>query len=41
MLVAAGRLEIDGGVVSTTLIVWLAVLELPQASFAVQVRTTE
>src|SRR5207247_1414518 len=32
--------EITGGVVSTTCTVWLAVLVLPQASFAVHVRVT-
>jgi hypothetical protein len=36
-----GRAEITGPVVSVTLMVWLAVLELPQASVAVQVRVTE
>src|SRR5256885_8183185 len=41
IVAATGSVEIDGGVVSSTLIVWLAVLVLPQASFAVHVRTTE
>ena len=38
---ATGSDEIAGGVLSSTLIVWLAVLVLPQASLAVQVRVTE
>src|SRR6185436_12608746 len=40
MVLGAGRAAITGAVVSTTLIVWLAVLLLPQASVAVQVRLT-
>src|SRR6185436_1104167 len=40
MVLGAGRVAITGAVVSTTLIVWLAVLLLPQASVAVQVRVT-
>src|SRR2546426_22408 len=41
MTVLAGSVEIDGGRVSTTLMVWLAVELLPQWSVAVQVRVTE
>ena len=40
MVLGAGRAAITGAVVSTTLMVWLAVLLLPQASVAVQVRVT-
>src|SRR6266550_4446893 len=40
MVLGAGRAAITGAVVSATLIVWLAVLLLPQASAAVQVRVT-
>ena len=40
-IVAFGAQEIDGGVVSTTVIVWLQEAALPQASVAVQVRVTE
>src|SRR5438046_10513493 len=39
ILLAAGKAAITGGVMSRTLMVWLAVLLLPQASVAVQVRT--
>ena len=39
-MVTAGNAEMVGGVVSTTLTVWLAVALLPQASVAVQVRVT-
>src|SRR5438034_10985798 len=38
MVLGAGRAAITGAVVSITLIVWLAVVRLPQASVAVQVR---
>src|SRR6185436_6345761 len=37
MVLGAGRAAITGAVVSTTLMIWLAVLLLPQASIAVQV----
>ena len=40
IVVGPGKAEMLGGVVSTTLIVWLAVALLPQASVAVQVRVT-
>src|SRR2546427_5025665 len=40
MVVGPGSVEIPGAVVSTTLMVWLAVLLLPQWSVAVQVRVT-
>src|SRR6266550_8937380 len=40
MVLGAGRAAITGAVVSATLIVWLAVLLLPQASVAGQVRVT-
>src|SRR5258707_5273919 len=40
MLLGAGKAAITGAVLSVTLIVWLAVLELPQAEVAVQVRVT-
>ena len=40
MVLAAGTPEITGAVVSRTVILWLAVLLLPQWSVAVQVRTT-
>src|SRR5256885_4236986 len=40
MVLGAGRAAITGAVVSITLIVWLAVLLLMQASDAVQVRVT-
>src|SRR5204863_413740 len=39
IVLGAGKAAITGGVMSRTLIVWLAVLLLPQASVAVQVRT--
>src|SRR3989441_4333868 len=39
IVLAAGKAAITGAVMSRTLIVWLAVLLLPQASVAVQVRT--
>src|SRR3989454_5803061 len=39
IVLAAGKAAIAGGVMSRTLMVWLAVLLLPQASRAVQVRT--
>src|SRR3989454_7812510 len=39
IVLAAGKAAIAGGVMSRTLMVWLAVLLLPQASMAVQVRT--
>src|SRR6266516_3307993 len=39
IVLAAGKAAITGAVMSRTLIVWLAVLLLPQASMAVQVRT--
>src|SRR5258707_11087329 len=38
MVLGGGSAAITGAVVSTTLMVWLAVLLLPQASVAVQVR---
>src|SRR3989442_9369225 len=38
MVVGPGSVEMTGAVVSVTLIVWLAVLELPHGSVAVQVR---
>src|SRR3989442_10400723 len=41
IVLGAGTAEIAGAVVSTTSIVWLSVLVLPQASFAVQVRVTD
>ena len=41
MVVGAGSELITGAVVSSTVMVWLAVLVLPQGSFAVQVRVTE
>src|SRR5207247_7422898 len=41
IVVAGGNAEIAGAAVSVTFTVWLAVLVLPQASFAVQVRVTE
>ena len=41
MVVGPGSVEMTGAVVSVTLIVWLAVLELPHGSVAVQVRVTE
>src|SRR5260370_32208629 len=41
MVLGAGSAAIAGAVVSLTLIVWLAMLLLPQASVAVQVRATE
>jgi len=40
MVLVAGRAAITGAVVSITLIVWRAVLLLPHASTAVQVRVT-
>src|SRR6185369_14854378 len=40
MVLGAGRAAITGAVLSTTLMVWLAVLLLLQASVAVQVRVT-
>ena len=40
IVVGAGNAAITGGVMSRTLIVWLAVLRLLQASVAVQVRVT-
>jgi hypothetical protein len=40
IIVGAGSAAITGGVMSRTLIVWLAVLLLPQASIAVHVRVT-
>src|SRR3989454_111600 len=40
MVVGPGSVEMLGAVVSTTLMVWLAVLLLPQWSVAVQVRVT-
>src|SRR6266436_3583233 len=40
MELGPGSVEITGAVVSTTLMVWLAVLLLPQWSVAVQVRVT-
>src|SRR5258705_4740197 len=40
MVLVAGRAAITGAVVSITLIVWLAMLRLLQASVAVQVRVT-
>src|SRR5206468_3745634 len=40
IVVGPGSAEIDGAVVSTTWIVWLATAELPQWSVAVQVRVT-
>src|SRR5207249_1105107 len=39
IVLAAGKAAITGAVMSRTLMVWLAVLLLPQASVAVQVRT--
>src|SRR5437773_9307432 len=39
IVLGAGKAAITGAVMSRTLIVWLAVLLLPQASVAVQVRT--
>src|SRR5436309_8818831 len=41
MVLGSGSAEIAGAAVSVTFTVWLAVLLLPQASFAVQVRVTE
>src|SRR6266511_1127833 len=41
MVEGPGNAEMTGAVVSVTLMVWLAVLELPHASVAVQVRVTE
>ncbi len=41
MVVDPGSAEITGAVLSSTMIVWLAVLELPHGSVAVQVRVTE
>ena len=40
IVLTAGSGSITGAVISCTLIVWLAVLVLPQASVAVQVRVT-
>ena len=40
IVLGAGKAEITGAVMSCTLIVWLAVEMLPQASVAVQVRVT-
>ena len=40
IVLGAGRAAITGAAVSITLIVWRAVLLLPQASAAVQVRVT-
>jgi hypothetical protein len=40
MVAAAGKDEMTGAVVSRTVIVWLAVLLLPQWSVAVHVRVT-
>ena len=40
IVLGAGNAAITGGVMSRTLIVWLAVLLLPHASVAVQVRVT-
>src|SRR5947199_4875381 len=40
MVLGPGNAEITGAVVSTTLMVWLATLLLPQWSVAVQVRVT-
>src|SRR6266498_597459 len=41
MVEGPGNAEMTGAVVSVTLMVWLAVLELPHGSVAVQVRVTE
>src|SRR5439155_1332591 len=41
MVLGSGSAEIAGAAVSVTFTVWLAVLVLPQASLAVQVRVTE
>jgi len=41
MVEGPGSVEMTGAVVSVTLMVWLAVLELPHGSVAVQVRVTE
>src|SRR3989442_5877921 len=41
MIEGPGSVEMTGAVVSVTLMVWLAVLELPHGSVAVQVRVTE
>ena len=41
MVLGAGSEAITGAVLSSTLIVWLAVDEFPHASVAVQVRVTE
>src|SRR6266545_3926288 len=41
MVVGPGSAEITGAVLSATLMVWLAVRELPHGSVAVQVRVTE
>src|SRR5258706_11693451 len=41
IVLGAGSDEITGAVVSTTLMVWVEVLELPQRSTAVQERATE
>ena len=40
IVLGAGKVAITGAVMSCTLIVWLAVEMLPQASVAVQVRVT-
>src|SRR6266542_1298793 len=41
MVVGPGSAEMTGAVLSSTVMVWLAVLELPHGSVAVQVRVTE
>ena len=41
MVVGPGSAEMTGAVLSSTMMVWLAVLELPHGSVAVQVRVTE
>src|SRR6266498_4744654 len=41
MVVGPGSAEMTGAVLSPTVMVWLAVLELPHGSVAVQVRVTE
>src|SRR6266542_4116940 len=41
MVVGPGSAEMTGAVLSSTIMVWLAVLELPHGSVAVQVRVTE
>src|SRR6266498_2823485 len=41
MVVGPGSAEMTGAVLSVTLMIWLAVLELPHGSVAVHVRVTE